>query len=167
MPLAHPIFPITIGRGIGKVLLTPCPGTQEASLGDSLGQLAAAGAMAVITLMPLEEMQRNAVTDLPELSAQLGLQWLYFPIEENHAPEKAFHQAWQTDKSTVHQLLTSGKSIAIHCKNGTSRAGLVAALILLEQGLPWKQVMQRVRAARPNALQLPAHQSYIRLFEKN
>jgi protein-tyrosine phosphatase len=167
MPLIHPIFPLTIGDGIGKVLLTPCPGTKEVSLGDSLEQLAAAGATAVITLMPIDEMQRNAVTALPELSAQLGLRWFYFPIEEEHAPEKAFHEAWQADKSTVQHLLKSGKSIAIHCKNGIGRAGLVAALILLEQGLPWKEVIQRVGAARPNALQLPAHQSYIRLFEKN
>ncbi|MES2676660.1 MAG: tyrosine-protein phosphatase [Pseudomonadota bacterium] len=167
MPLVHPIYSINIGHGIGKVLLTPCPGIQEVNLKDSLEQLAAAGATAVITLMPIEEMQRNAVTDLPELSAQLGMRWFYFPIEENHAPEKAFHEAWQADKSTVHHLLKSGKSIAIHCKSGTGRTGLVAALILLEQGLPWKEAIKRVRAARPNALQIPAQQSYISLFEKN
>ncbi len=58
-------------------------------------------------------------------------------------------------------MLDVGKTIAIHCKGGSGRTGLVAAQILLERGVPLEQVIDQVRAIRPNALQLPVHQSYI------
>jgi protein-tyrosine phosphatase len=111
--------------------------------------------------MPKEEMQRNAVVDMPELCAQLDLQWFHLPIEDDHAPEQEFANAWRTAGEKVHALLASGKSIAIHCKGGSGRTGLVAAQILLERGVSFDEVIERVRAIRPNALQVPVHKIYI------
>lgn len=161
MSLAHPFSTMPVADGIGHILFTPCPGTKEVGLQTSLEQLAAAGASAILTLMPREEMQRNAVMDLPELGERVGLQWFHLPIEDDHAPEEAFADAWQVAKAPVHTLLNEGKSIAIHCKGGSGRTGLVAAQILLERGVPLEDVIERVRAIRPNALQVPAHQTYI------
>lgn len=160
MSLAHPFTPLNLDGG-GQILFTPCPGTKEVGLQLSLEQLAEAGAAAVLTLMPKDEMQRNAVTDLPELCAQLGLQWFHLPIEDDHAPEQPFQDAWLLAKEKIHALVNAGKTIAIHCKGGSGRTGLVAAQILLERGLPLNEVIDRVRAIRPNALQIPAHQEYI------
>lgn len=161
MPLAHPFTPLVIHDDVGQILFTPCPGTKEVSLQNSLEQLAAAGATAVITLMPQEEMERNVVTDLPKLCAQLGLDWFHLPIEDDHAPEQAFQNAWQHAKDKILSLLDAGKAIAIHCKGGTGRTGLVAAQILLARGMPIDEVIDRVRAVRPNALRIPMQQEYI------
>ncbi len=167
MSLAHPFSAMTLDDGVGNILFTPCPGTKEVDLQTSLEQLAAAGASAVLTLMPKDEMQRNAVTDLPEICAQLGLQWFHLPIEDDHAPEQEFYNAWQIAKTKIHALLDAGKSIAIHCKGGTGRTGLVTAQILLERGIPVDEVIARVRAIRPNALQIPAHQVYIQQIARD
>ncbi len=161
MSLAHPFSPLVINDDVGQLLFTPCPGTKDVGLQQSLEQLAAAGASAILTLMPQDEMQRNAVIDLPELCAQLGLEWFHLPIEDDHAPEQLFQEAWQQSRERIHALVNDGKSIAIHCKGGSGRTGLVAAQILLERGLPLDEVIERVRAIRPNALQIPAHQEYI------
>ncbi len=161
MSLVHPFTSMAIADGVGNILFTPCPGTKEVGLQVSLEQLATAGASAILTLMPKEEMQRNAVVDMPELCAQLGLQWFHLPIEDDHAPEQEFTAAWNVAKEKVHALLASGKSIAIHCKGGSGRTGLVAAQILLERGVSLDEVIERVRAIRPNALQVPVHQTYI------
>lgn len=161
MSLAHPFTPLIINDEVGQLLFTPCPGTKEVGLQQSLEQLAAAGASAILTLMPQEEMQRNAVIDLPELCAKLGLEWFHLPIEDDHAPEQLFQDAWQNAREKIHALVNAGKSIAIHCKGGSGRTGLVAAQILLERGIPLDDVITRVRAIRPNALQVPAHQEYI------
>lgn len=162
MSLVHPFSAMSVLDGVGHILFTPCPGTKEVGLQTSLEQLATAGASAILTLMPKDEMQRNAVIDLPELCAQLSLQWFHLPIEDDHAPEEAFAQAWESAKDAVHALLNDGKNIAIHCKGGSGRTGLVAAQILVERGVPLEEVIERVRAIRPNALQIPAHQAYIR-----
>jgi hypothetical protein len=46
------------------LIFTPCPGTKGATLRDSLAQLKAAGAEAVITVMLDDEMASNGVTGL-------------------------------------------------------------------------------------------------------
>jgi protein-tyrosine phosphatase len=161
MPLVHPFTSLIINDEVGQILFTPCPGTKEVGLQNSLEQLAAAGATAILTLMPKDEMQRNAVIDLPELCAQLGLEWFHLPIEDDHAPEQPFQDAWQSASAKIHALVNAGKAIAIHCKGGSGRTGLVAAQILLERGIPLDEVIERVRAIRPNALQIPVHQEYI------
>lgn len=79
----------------------------------------------------------------------------------DHAPEQLFQDAWKNAREKIHALINAGKTIAIHCKGGSGRTGLVAAQILLERGIPLDDVITRVRAIRPNALQVPAHQEYI------
>ena len=157
----HPFTAMNIATGIGDILFTPCPGTKEVDLRTSLAQLAAGGARAILTLMPSEEIQRNAVSDIPEICRQLDLQWFHFSIEDDHAPEQDFFSAWQNASAKVHALLNSGNSIAIHCKGGTGRTGLVSAQILLERGMPLNEVIQRVQSIRPKALQIPEHLAYI------
>lgn len=161
MSLVHPFTPLMINDEEGQLLFMPCPGTKEVGLQQSLEQLAAAGATAILTLMPNDEMQRNAVIDLPEFCVKLGLEWFHLPIEDDHAPEQLFQDAWLNAREKIHALVNAGKSIAIHCKGGSGRTGLVAAQILLERGMPLDDVITRVRAIRPNALQVPAHQEYI------
>lgn len=161
MSLVHPFAALIIDATSGQLLLTPCPGSKEVSLRSSLEQLAAAGAAAVITLMPSDEMQNNAVADLPELCTQLGLTWFHLPVEDDHAPEQPFEQAWQAAQDKIHALLDAGESIAIHCKGGTGRTGMLAAKILLQRGIPLNDVIERVRAVRPNALTIPLQLDYI------
>jgi len=60
----------------------------------------------------------------------------------------------------VHALLRQGQKVAIHCKGGSGRTGLVAAQILLELGLDKIEAKQRVQALRPYALTLAQHLAY-------
>ena len=166
MSLTHPFSILVLEDASadgtpGQIIFTPRPGTKGIDVTTSLKQLAAAGAQAILTLMPLEEMQRNDVADLSQQCKSLGLLWFHLPIEDDHAPENDFQNAWATAKRAIHELLDAGKTLAIHCKGGSGRTGLVAAQILLERGMPLEQVIDKVRAIRPNALQLPVHQSYI------
>ncbi len=157
----HPFDILPLDNG-ASILLTPCPGTKTVDLNTSLSQLAAAGASAVLTLMPDEEIQRNQVHDIPLLCAQLNLEWFHLPIEDDHAPDKEFAEAWQASREHIHALLQDGNTIAIHCKGGYGRTGLVTTQILLERGFTLEDAITRVRSVRPNALQINAHQIYIK-----
>lgn len=162
----HPFARLIIEDNLGQLFLTPCPGTKEADLSSSLKQLAEAGAKAILTLMPAEEIERNEVGAMPVVCKKLGLQWFHLPIEDDHAPEAEFHEAWQQVKIDVHELISAGKSIAIHCKGGSGRTGMVAAQILLERRLALDDVIARVQATRSTALRIPSQIAYIETVAK-
>ena len=157
----HPSDLLPLDREGAGLILTPCPGTKGVSPGVALAQLKAAGAGAVITLMPESEMASNEVTNLAELCAEAGLRWFHLPIEDDHRPEADFAAAWQAQRPAVHQLLDSGGKIAIHCKGGSGRTGLMAAQILVERGRSKDEARAAVKALRPNALSLAVHQDYL------
>lgn len=157
----HPSDLLALPESQGGLLLTPCPGTKGVEAGSSLDQLAAAGAVAVITLMPDTEMAANGVADLGASCAFRGLRWFHFPIDDEHAPEEAFCAAWEAQRAAVHALLDAGRVIAIHCKGGSGRTGLMVAQILIERGWTKDQAVAAVKRLRPNALGLRVHQDYL------
>ncbi|MET0775288.1 MAG: protein phosphatase [Pseudomonas mandelii] len=63
------------------------------------------------------------------------------------------------------QRLTEGETIAIHCKGGSGRTGLVAAQLLIVGGVPFSDAIRDVQSLRPRAIQHPAHIEYISQFD--
>lgn len=159
----HPFDELLINPGTSAtaaLLFTPCPGTKGVALATSLAELKAAGAKAVLTLTPDHELQQLQVADLPAQCRALDLAWFHCPIEDDQAPGPLFAINWQVAAPQVHQWLRFGDKIAIHCKGGSGRTGLLAAQILLELGLDKTEVKTRVQALRPYALTLQPHLDY-------
>lgn len=159
--MSHPfdVLPLNQTNSAG-LIFTPCPGTKGTSVQDALETLKDAGASALITLMPAAELASHQAQALGDYCHATGLVWFHCPIEDDHAPQADFFSAWQQAGSVVHQLLTEGKTVAIHCKGGSGRTGLMAAQILLERGLSKDVVKSKVQALRPYALTLAPHVHY-------
>ena len=60
--MSHPLFTLPLDNG-GELGLMPCPGTQGVELVDSLIELKAWGAEAVLTLMPGHELAAEGVSE--------------------------------------------------------------------------------------------------------
>jgi len=158
--MQHPFNELTLNpvtSATAGLLFTPCPGTKGVDIRQSLQQLKDAGAKALITLTPDEEMAQLQVRDIPTICKELDLLWFFCPIADDHAPGHDFAKGWQQASPMVQQLLRQGHKVAIHCKGGSGRTGLVAAKILLEAGFDKIDVKQRVQALRPYALTLQPH----------
>nr|WP_221189896.1 tyrosine-protein phosphatase [Azomonas macrocytogenes] len=147
------------------MIFTPCPGLKDTSLDSALDTLQAAGAEALITLMPQEELNQNQIVDLPERCAHRNLEWFHLPVADEQEPEAAFDAAWAAAWPRIHQLLDEGRSPAIHCKGGSGRTGLIAARILITCGVPPAEAIAQVQALRPRSIQNSVHMAWIGQFD--
>ncbi|MFT6927890.1 MAG: protein-tyrosine phosphatase [Psychromonas sp.] len=157
----HPLFTLTVENSAARIILTPCPGTKDVDLINSLQQIKAFGAVALLTFMTQGELDKNHLSDLGEVTKAQGLLWFHLPIIDDEAPGKAFLEAWKTAGPVVHELIAQGKSIAVHCKGGSGRTGLVSAQILVERGEALAPLMARIRVVRPNAFMHLCHRDYL------
>ena len=157
----HPFDFLTLQNG-AKFAFTPCPGTKSVSLDDSLKALHQAGVEAVITLLPDSEMASLEVSDLGRNTESLGMRCFHFPVEDDCAPGDDFLMAFESGKSLLSAMIEAQATIAIHCRGGSGRTGLMAAILLLESGETWAAVKAMIQQVRPKALTLPVHVDYLK-----
>ncbi|MCK8044567.1 tyrosine-protein phosphatase [Shewanella sp. 1CM18E] len=158
--MSHPYDLLTLDNG-ASLIFTPCPGTKDADLTQSVSTLKQAGAVAVISTVTPEEMIKLDVPKLgDEIQAQ-GLSWFALPIEDDCAPAADFDAAFANAKQQILALIADKNTVAIHCRGGSGRTGLVAAILMLEQGAAWADVKSQIQALRPKALVVPAHIEYL------
>ena len=155
----HPFDILTLDNG-AKLIFTPCPGTKAANLMDSVTTLKQAGTDMLLTLMFDEEMAENNASDLAKVCAEQDIQWLQLPILDDAVPNGEFESQWQLHKATILATLTQQGTVAVHCRGGSGRTGLVIGLILLAYGWPAEKVIQQVQQIRPNALKNPQQLDY-------
>lgn len=157
---SHPFDILPLPNG-STFIFTPCPGTKTENLSDSLRTLRKAGADAVVTMLPDTEIKALDVASLGQETETFGMQWFQLPVEDDGAPEEAFEAAFTQAKASLLALIEEKTTIAIHCKGGSGRTGLMAAILLLESGMLWDDVKTLVQSIRPNALTLPVHLEFL------
>jgi protein-tyrosine phosphatase len=156
----HPFDKLQLPDG-GEFIFTPCPGTKETSLKDSLNTLKSVGAKAVITLLPNTELADLFVSELGDEVRALGIDWFQLPIEDDAEPSSLFEESWSKYRSALLTLFAEKQTLAIHCKGGSGRTGLMAAILMLESGYNWEEIKPLVQSIRPKALSHPAHLSFL------
>lgn len=161
----HPYDRLSIPGIQGKLIFTPCPGTKDSSLVDSLATLKHAGASAVISLMPASELAANGAEDIGKQCQVQDMAWFHLPVADEQVPLEDFGQGWKASKQSILERLNAGQDIAIHCKGGSGRTGLIAARIMIEAGIPRADAIALVQALRPKAIQHPAHINWITQFD--
>ncbi|USE36367.1 dual specificity protein phosphatase family protein [Endozoicomonas sp. SCSIO W0465] len=112
-------------------------------------------------MLPNTEITLLEVASLGQEAEHAGMQWFQLPVEDDCAPEEIFEIAFKQAKDSLLALIEKKTTIAIHCKGGSGRTGLMAAALLLESGMKWDDVKTLVQSIRPNALTLPVHLEYL------
>jgi len=73
----------------------------------------------------------------------------------------------QDTQRTVTYILDrarAGENVAIHCRGGLGRTGLIAACCLVALGQGARESMARVRKARANAVETPEQEDWMEEF---
>ena len=161
--ITHPFDALTLDNG-AQLIFTPCPGTKGANLTDSISTLKQAGTNMLLTLMFDEEMKKNDALSLPTECEKQGIDWIQLPILDDAAPSQEFESQWNKHKVNILTVINNKGTIAVHCKGGSGRTGLVIGLILLAFGYSSEKVIEEVQNIRPKALLNPVQLNYFNSY---
>lgn len=161
------IAEVPVGPTPGVLGLTICPGKKDPprnwdrDLMEDLRVIRDWGASTVVTLIEGHEFRLLGVEALGTEVERRGMAWVHLPIRDVDVPDQRFERAWGDTGPALHRRIDAGERILIHCRGGLGRTGLVAALILVEQGVAHREAINRVRAARPRAIETRAQERYV------
>ncbi|MBB5233402.1 cyclin-dependent kinase inhibitor 3 family protein [Deinococcus budaensis] len=168
----HPIRVDWIDTGLwpGRLGLTFAPGkkgasviqagvTHERDLAADLDRLAGHGVNVLAPLIEAHEFELLGIADYPQAAEERGLTVLPCPVRDRDVPGDLETFGAFLDELMDHLL--DGRAVVVHCRGGLGRAGLTAACLLTQAGMPPEQAVTRVRAARPGAIETAAQERFV------
>jgi protein-tyrosine phosphatase len=129
----------------GRLAIMPRPRGGD-WLEDEISNWKRTGIHAIVSALTDEESRELELGREKDLCSQAGIDFLSFPIVDRctpSSPKAMLDLVCQLEKG-----LTSGKAIAIHCRQGVGRAALLAACVLASTGLDVSAAFTRIQAAR-------------------
>ena len=119
---------------------------------------------AIVTLMTNDELSANKVPNLGQAVLDHGMKWFHLPIRDMRAPDESFSSVWTEIAPDILQMIKQGDNVLVHCRGGLGRSGTIAALLLIEFGLPNGLAIAQVRIARPGAIDIAEQEEYVRRY---
>ena len=115
-------------------------------LEDEIAGWRRAGVDAVLSLLtPEEEGDLDLKTESRDATAH-GMEFISFPIPDRDVPNSEAKMASVLER--LDRVLSSGKNVVVHCRQGIGRTGLVAACLLVSKGLTPESAVRKLSAAR-------------------
>lgn len=119
------------------------------------------GARVVLTLVEAFELEALQVAGLGETVRSRGMRWLHLPIVDGSVPSPAFERQWREELPELLAALEQGDKVLVHCKGGLGRAGMVTALLLIENGERPDEGIRKVRQVRLGAIETAGQEAYV------
>jgi ADP-ribosyl-[dinitrogen reductase] hydrolase len=168
-----PLASVSIPDGEGRILFTMCPGKKQPNaatgpwdrdLDMDLDAAREAGAKTMVTLMEGHEITACALSSetIEAACASRNIVWLHCPIVDLKIPTADWEDTWMSVGETLRQAICSGETVLLHCRGGRGRAGMIAARLLAELGVPSNDAITQVRAQRPEAIETAAQEEHVR-----
>jgi protein-tyrosine phosphatase len=130
--------------GPGRLATMACPRGGD-WLDDEVEALQTEGVDVLVSVLTNSELAELQLSAEPELARQAGLTYISFPIPDRGAPEGAA----ATDLAgQLEERLTGGEFIVVHCRAGIGRSSLIAAAVLVREGLSPAEAWELISAAR-------------------
>ena len=105
-----------------------------------------AGVDVVVSLLePEEEAQLNLAGER-DAAERNGMQFVSFPVVDRGVPSSI--QATVSLLRSITSALESGKNVAVHCRQGVGRSGMIAAAVLMSTGSTPEAAIDTVTSAR-------------------
>jgi protein-tyrosine phosphatase len=123
--------------------------------GEALGWRRA-GVDVVVSLLEQNEAHELGLDREKEAAEANGIHFVSFPIPDRGTPKST--QGALSLLKNIERLLRGGKSVAVHCRQGLGRSGLIAAGALIGGGVSVENAIHAVSAARGETVPETAEQ---------
>lgn len=135
------IAPVTQGR----LAIMPRPRSGE-WLEDEITGWQQAGIEMVVSLLTPAEVRALGLEKEAQYCADRALHFMSYPIPDRQIPTHL--PTMLTLVRDIEAQLTAGKSVAIHCRAGIGRSALVAATVMVAQGMTAAAALAAITKAR-------------------
>jgi protein-tyrosine phosphatase len=114
-------------------------------LDDELSALRAIGVGVLVSMLTVNETQELELAEEPRAARAVGLRFLSLPTPDRGVPEKSGFLALLDD---LEGAVRAGAHVVVHCRMGIGRSSLVAAGLLVREGLGAREAWAAVERAR-------------------
>lgn len=143
------LYPVT-GSWRGTLFLSSRPRGGD-WLEDEVSGWRRYGIDTVVSLLTDDEEQELGLGQEASEARKHHLAFVSYPIPDRGVPADTSTLADLLE--TIHRDLDHGKNVLVHCRQGIGRTGLVAASLLVREGMEPASAIQKVSKVR--GLQIP------------
>ena len=95
------------------------------------------------------------------------INWVHLPIADMDIPRNNTLDGLNKIRPKLFEAIKTDRSIAIHCMGGLGRSGTVAAIILVDLGIPVVLAIEVIRRFRPGAIETEEQKRFISSIKPN
>jgi protein-tyrosine phosphatase len=115
-------------------------------LSDEIRALRDAGVDVLVSLLTAAEAVELGLLDEEAWCGRHALEYRWLPIADRGVPESRREVSQLLEG--LAQDLANGRHVAVHCRQGIGRSSLIAACLIVAQGLSSEEAFERIAAAR-------------------
>jgi Cyclin-dependent kinase inhibitor 3 (CDKN3) len=115
-------------------------------LGDEMSGWRRAGIDVVVSLLENQETDQLGLSEESKAAEAEGIRFISFPIPDCGVPASA--PAAISLMADVASSLDEGNNVAVHCRQGIGRSGLIAAGVLATSGASLEDAIKAVSSSR-------------------
>ena len=130
---------------LSRFALMPRPRAGE-WLSEEISGWREQGVGVVVSLLESHDVRELDLSPEPEFCKAHEIKFVSFPMKDRGAPESV--REVERLVQVVVGYLRQGFGVAVHCRAGIGRAGVIAACVALEFGIPLTEVFSVLGRAR-------------------
>jgi protein-tyrosine phosphatase len=134
-------------------------------LDDEIAGWRRTGVDAVVSLLTPEENKDLQLDDESTLTQSQGLRFLSLPMQDRSVPP-----SWDDVSRVVEKagdMLRHGRNVAVHCRQGIGRSGMIAAALLIGDGSTPDDALNLISKVRGLPVpETPEQREWVREFAK-
>ena len=129
----------------GRLAIIPRPRGGD-WLADEIHLLRRDGIDVIVSLLTQDEREELGLAEEERACVDAGISYRNLAIEDRSIPTS--HNGVQNLIEELSALLKEGKAIGIHCRGSIGRSSLLAACLLVHEGIDCGEALRRIRSAR-------------------